>query len=186
MNTRGLIALIVINIGLDIGVLGARSFTLLILMALVTTFLTSPLVYWAYIKHLPAHEQQKRTLSIGAAEAQHVSGRLSPDRTLSSFLTTQLTNVILNERDHPELEHVPRNLLGQIAKEREEQGLGPNDSFDQTEAEERMNRHRTVIVTDSDHDEELAEARAVARETSLNTQQRLVPQATVLSDNLDQ
>jgi Kef-type K+ transport system membrane component KefB len=42
MNTRGLVELIVLNIGLDIGVLSPRLFTMLVIMALVTTFLTGP------------------------------------------------------------------------------------------------------------------------------------------------
>jgi Kef-type K+ transport system membrane component KefB len=44
MNTRGLVELIVLNVGLDLGVIGAPLFTMLVLMALVTTFATSPLL----------------------------------------------------------------------------------------------------------------------------------------------
>jgi Kef-type K+ transport system membrane component KefB len=43
MNTRGLMELIVLNIGMDLGVLTPRLFTMLVLMALVTTFLASPI-----------------------------------------------------------------------------------------------------------------------------------------------
>ncbi len=42
MNTRGLIELIVLNIGYDLGVLSPTVFTMMVLMALVTTFMTSP------------------------------------------------------------------------------------------------------------------------------------------------
>lgn len=42
MNTRGLMELIVINIGYDLGVLSPAVFTMLVLMALITTFMTSP------------------------------------------------------------------------------------------------------------------------------------------------
>jgi Kef-type K+ transport system membrane component KefB len=44
MNTRGLVELIVLNIGLDLGVLTPRLFTMLVLMALVTTMMTSPIL----------------------------------------------------------------------------------------------------------------------------------------------
>jgi Kef-type K+ transport system membrane component KefB len=44
MNARGLVELIVIKIGLDIGVIDHRLFTLLMIMALVTTVMTSPLL----------------------------------------------------------------------------------------------------------------------------------------------
>jgi Kef-type K+ transport system membrane component KefB len=42
MNTRGLMELIVLNIGYDLGVLSAEVFAMLVLMALVTTFMTGP------------------------------------------------------------------------------------------------------------------------------------------------
>jgi len=44
MNTRGLVELIVLNIGLDLGVISPRLFTMLVLMALMTTFMTTPLL----------------------------------------------------------------------------------------------------------------------------------------------
>ena len=44
MNTRGLVELIVLNIGLDLGVLTPRLFTMLVIMALVTTLMTSPML----------------------------------------------------------------------------------------------------------------------------------------------
>ena len=44
MNTRGLVELIVLNIGLDLGVMSPRLFTMLVIMALVTTMMTSPIL----------------------------------------------------------------------------------------------------------------------------------------------
>jgi Kef-type K+ transport system membrane component KefB len=44
MNTRGLMELIALNIGYDMGILSQRIFTMLVLMALVTTIMTGPLV----------------------------------------------------------------------------------------------------------------------------------------------
>ena len=42
MNTKGLMELIVLNIGYELGILGPEIFTMLILMALITTILTGP------------------------------------------------------------------------------------------------------------------------------------------------
>lgn len=42
MNTRGLMELIVLNIGLDLKVLTPEVFTMMVIMALVTTFMTGP------------------------------------------------------------------------------------------------------------------------------------------------
>ena len=44
MNTRGLMELVVLNIGLDLGVISPTVFTMMVLMALATTVMTSPLV----------------------------------------------------------------------------------------------------------------------------------------------
>jgi Kef-type K+ transport system membrane component KefB len=44
MNTRGLIELIVLNVGFDLGILSPRAYSMMVLMALVTTFMTGPLL----------------------------------------------------------------------------------------------------------------------------------------------
>jgi Kef-type K+ transport system membrane component KefB len=44
MNTRGLMELIALNIGYDMGILSQRIFTMLVIMALVTTIMTGPLI----------------------------------------------------------------------------------------------------------------------------------------------
>lgn len=44
MNTRGLMELVILNIGLDLGVISPTVFTMMVLMALVTTVMTSPLL----------------------------------------------------------------------------------------------------------------------------------------------
>jgi Kef-type K+ transport system membrane component KefB len=44
MNTRGLMELIVLNIGYDLGILSLRIFTMLVLMAICTTLMTGPLL----------------------------------------------------------------------------------------------------------------------------------------------
>jgi Kef-type K+ transport system membrane component KefB len=44
MNTRGLMELIALNIGYDMGILSQRIFTMLVIMALATTVMTGPLL----------------------------------------------------------------------------------------------------------------------------------------------
>jgi Kef-type K+ transport system membrane component KefB len=53
MNTRGLMELIVLNVGLDFGVLSPTLFTMLVLMAIVTTVSTTP-VLQAVSRHTEA------------------------------------------------------------------------------------------------------------------------------------
>lgn len=52
MNTRGLVELVILNIGLDLGVLSPALFSVMVLMALVTTLMTSPLLSWIYPERL--------------------------------------------------------------------------------------------------------------------------------------
>jgi Kef-type K+ transport system membrane component KefB len=44
MNTRGLVELVVLNIGYDLGVLSPQVFAMLVIMALFTTFMTGPVL----------------------------------------------------------------------------------------------------------------------------------------------
>lgn len=46
MNTRGLMELIVLNIGLDLKVISPTMFAMLVIMAVVTTMMTSPILSW--------------------------------------------------------------------------------------------------------------------------------------------
>jgi Kef-type K+ transport system membrane component KefB len=44
MNTRGLMELVVLNVGLDLGVISPTLFTMMVIMALVTTAMTAPIL----------------------------------------------------------------------------------------------------------------------------------------------
>lgn len=44
LNTRGLVELVVLNIGLDLGILSPVLFSMMVIMALATPLATSPLV----------------------------------------------------------------------------------------------------------------------------------------------
>ncbi|KAL0262493.1 hypothetical protein SLS55_001461 [Diplodia seriata] len=55
MSCKGLVELIVLNIGLQAKILSQRVFTIFVVMALVTTFATTPLTSWLY----PPHYQRK-------------------------------------------------------------------------------------------------------------------------------
>jgi len=48
MNSRGLMELIIINIGLQRGLIGVEFFSIMVLMAVVTTLMASPLFEWVY------------------------------------------------------------------------------------------------------------------------------------------
>jgi len=48
MNARGMMELIIINIGLQRGIIGPALFSMLVIMAIVTTFMASPLFDLVY------------------------------------------------------------------------------------------------------------------------------------------
>ena len=51
MNARGLMELIIINIGLERGIILPALFSILVLMAVVTTLMASPVFEWVYGRH---------------------------------------------------------------------------------------------------------------------------------------
>jgi Kef-type K+ transport system membrane component KefB len=75
MNSRGLMELVVLNIGYDMGVLSPEIFAMLVLMALITTFMTGPALDLIE-KYLPERTEQiteavqtvKVLISFGKAE----------------------------------------------------------------------------------------------------------------------
>ncbi|KAF9191000.1 K(+)/H(+) antiporter [Haplosporangium sp. Z 767] len=64
MNCKGLIELIVLNIGYDAGVINARIFVIMVAMCLITTCMTTPCVTWVY----PVHYQRAAALRALAKE----------------------------------------------------------------------------------------------------------------------
>jgi Kef-type K+ transport system membrane component KefB len=56
MNARGLMELIIINIGLERGVISPALFATLVIMAVITTLMASPVFEWLVGRHRPAAE----------------------------------------------------------------------------------------------------------------------------------
>ncbi len=57
MNSRGLMELIIINIGLQTGVIGSKLFAILVLMSIVTTLMASPVFERVYGRHARTAEE---------------------------------------------------------------------------------------------------------------------------------
>jgi Kef-type K+ transport system membrane component KefB len=53
MNARGLVELVILNVGLEIGVISETLFTMMVVMALVTTLVTTPLLEWIRPREAP-------------------------------------------------------------------------------------------------------------------------------------
>jgi hypothetical protein len=98
MNTRGLMELVVLNIGLDLKVLTPQVFTMMVIMALVTTFMTGPaldIINWAFkskIKLVPEEINNKSKFKILLFFGNNEKGK-SLLRLASSLVKKQKDNV---------------------------------------------------------------------------------------------
>jgi Kef-type K+ transport system membrane component KefB/nucleotide-binding universal stress UspA family protein len=61
MNTRGLVELVILTVGLQFRVINDKVFAIMVIMALVTTFMTTPLLHWVYPPRLLEAELKAAT-----------------------------------------------------------------------------------------------------------------------------
>lgn len=76
MNTRGLMELVILNIGLDVKVISPALFSMMVLMAVVTTFMTTPALKIIYRGNLArnARENSNEPFQPATAEAGPATG----------------------------------------------------------------------------------------------------------------
>lgn len=137
MNTRGLMELVVLNIGYDLGVLAPEIFAIMVLMALVTTFMTGPaldlinrfLPEKAEVEGVPVVQEERGwrvLLSFGHAQSGRKLLRLADQLTFKQQGRLHLTALHLtpdsdvNPMDHNDFE---RESFKPIRKESELLGL---------------------------------------------------------------
>ncbi|KAI9217601.1 Sodium/hydrogen exchanger family-domain-containing protein [Blastocladiella britannica] len=77
MNTKGLVELIVLNLGLNAGVISPRVFVVMTLMAVITTVMTSPLIRWLNPDLI---NEAKRQFEQGSAHVPHSIETAAPRR----------------------------------------------------------------------------------------------------------
>jgi hypothetical protein len=85
MNTRGLTELIILNVGLEKGLLSPDRFTLMVIMALVTTVMTGPLLGFTYPQRRVARdiaEAERATLGAEAVDRILVLSRPGADNAV--------------------------------------------------------------------------------------------------------
>lgn len=133
MNTRGLMELVVLNIGYDLGILGPEIFSMLVLMALVTTFMTGPalnLINWAFktkakqvAVKLKEYGKYKILFSFGAPETGRSLLRLANGLTKKHSNNAQLTAMHLapvNELHPFDVEEQERESFAPVIEESKE------------------------------------------------------------------
>jgi Kef-type K+ transport system membrane component KefB len=112
MNTRGLMELVVLNIGYDLGLLTPQIFSMMVIMALVTTFMTGPLL--DFINYLYPERKSK---FLTQAEKEQFKVLVSFGNPQKGKLMLRIVNGLI--KTHPEdanvtaLHFSPSNELNQ-------------------------------------------------------------------------
>lgn len=75
MNTRGLVELIVLNIGLQLRVINPRVFAMLVVMSVVTTLATAPILYLIMGKGMAGRESEPGAAPRAVDKYLHLRGR---------------------------------------------------------------------------------------------------------------
>lgn len=82
MNTRGLVELIVLNLGLQANILDVKTFSVMVIMCLFTTFITSPLVAIIYPPHLRGEEESPVSQEISNHSREGGEGEENKSRSI--------------------------------------------------------------------------------------------------------
>ncbi|KAI8612023.1 hypothetical protein BC830DRAFT_605896 [Chytriomyces sp. MP71] len=102
MNTRGLVQIIVLNVGLNAGVITPQIFSMFVLMAVFTTFLTVPLVSAVYPKSYYSGELNaalakdvEEAMSLAVAAESSEIPEVNDDSQLRALVCLPSMNVVL-------------------------------------------------------------------------------------------
>jgi K+:H+ antiporter len=164
MNTRGLMELIVLNIGLELKVISPVLFAMLVLMALVTTFATTPILH--FIRRGMAEEAAgKSAQRVPLADQRPILVPIANPRNLRPLLNLALMATLPNDPPPHVLAMVRRPAGGISAGLRElDRRVAPRTAI--ASVVEDYSREKAVqisieaIWTDSPSDDLLTTARA--------------------------
>lgn len=99
MSCKGLVELIVLNIGLSAGILDTRVFSMFVLMAVVSTVITTPLTLWVYPESVRTSLDDASIHSHHGGE-KHTSGDEEDDTETGSRLSPKRLLVVLSSFEH--------------------------------------------------------------------------------------
>jgi Kef-type K+ transport system membrane component KefB/nucleotide-binding universal stress UspA family protein len=135
MNTRGLMELVVLNIGYDLGILSPSVFVMLVLMALITTFMTGPALtlierWWRRepeaVPAVPVAEGHRVLISFGQPSSGRKLLRLAHQLTLHEAGRSRITALHFTASDdlNPiESQDIERDAFKPVRRESEALGL---------------------------------------------------------------
>jgi len=102
MNARGSTEVILATVGLSMGVLDQKLFTLIVLMAVVTTLCMPPLLRWA-LTHVPLREEEKKRMEAEAAEKRDFMPKLERalvglDHSIAGHFASTYAGLLIGSR----------------------------------------------------------------------------------------
>ena len=102
MNTRGLTELVILNVGLAFGVLDERLFTMLVVMAIVTTVMTEPVLRLVYPERVLARDiAEAEQEALGVVDAFRVL--LAVDEPAEADAEADLATAVVGDESPAEL-----------------------------------------------------------------------------------
>ncbi|KAF6754982.1 Sodium/hydrogen exchanger family-domain-containing protein [Ephemerocybe angulata] len=99
MSCKGLVELIVLNVGLTAGILSQRVFSMFVLEALVLTFATTPLVTWLYPPQFRVRIAATGANFNNVADGEAANGKRQEPRSRDGDYKTRFT-VVLDKFEH--------------------------------------------------------------------------------------
>ena len=117
MNTRGIVQLVVLNIGVELKVISPIIFAIFVLMATILTFLTSPILYLLYRRDFDKEKLSMDHVAEDLREMRESYARI--DESASTIQT-----ISDNPAPNNELRHNTPRTVRQLSSD-----LLPNNSF---------------------------------------------------------
>lgn len=147
MNTRGLMELVVLNIGLEMEVLSPKIFAMLVIMALVTTFMTGPaldIINWFFKSSSDEDEVTEETKNTGKYKILFSFNEPESGRSLLK-LANAFTQKLGNNVSVTAMHLAPKNELHPHEEEEyEEEHFAPI-----TEESEKLKQEVTTLYKTS-------------------------------------
>ncbi|KAJ1979220.1 K(+)/H(+) antiporter [Dimargaris verticillata] len=141
MNCKGLVELIVLNVGYDAGVIDTRIFTMMVIMALITTFMTTPIVQYIYprkyYRYIHEDSYSKRSLHGKDDSESRSSVDLATGSSLTEIIYRPLDVLVCLSK----AQHIP-SLMTLM------QFLRPTATLSGNSSEKALDNADTKAVTD--------------------------------------
>eukprot|EP00128_Syssomonas_multiformis_P001715 Colp12_sorted_trinity150504_noHs@23228 len=175
MNTKGLVELVVLNIGLDYNVITPTVFAMCVVMALVTTFMTTPISVLLYPKRLILADSARQAEERRRSRRQQRKSEQSQSRDVDRFAVLLALN---SQEDAMGLVTVGASLLSSKTKQRAMHIMRP---FEMSDRPSTYMRQIEDIDSETSHMTEMCLDRAIV--LGVEQQTHVVPFAS--SDNVE-